>query len=63
VTTVNVLVFTTELYCEALLALILCQGTRAVLNTSNRTGRVENKELRLSLDPEVELLCMVSPLK
>ncbi|AWD71427.1 hypothetical protein HADU_10781 [Acinetobacter sp. HA] len=38
-------------------------GTSAVLNTRIFTGREENKDLRQSLDPEDELLCMLSPLQ
>ena len=34
-----------------------------MLSARTFNGREENKELRLSLDPELELLCMLSPLQ
>ncbi|EGJ65324.1 hypothetical protein HMPREF0022_03614 [Acinetobacter baumannii 6014059] len=34
-----------------------------MLSARTFNGREENKELRPSLDPELELLCMLSPLQ
>jgi len=43
--------------------LILCRGINAVLSTSAFKGREEITDLRQSLDPVDELLCMLSPLQ
>jgi len=43
--------------------LILWKGKNIVPSARTFNGREENKELRPSLDPELELLCMLSPLQ
>ena len=62
-TTVNCLSITNESYWDDLLALILWKGTKSVPNARIFKEREKVKELRQSLDPEVELLCMLSPLQ